>query len=762
MVGLILLLEARAESARTDAGLLVEAELRVNHLHATVLEHIARGPFPDQASGLDDLATQRTEATAAMAALDVGEAAEDFDEFVTAVSHVMALRHAGSSQAAVTAGVRQLVPSFDAVREDLDAQRVRSEARAGTAEAIRDTGSVLTLILGGLVMILLFRRAEQSRRRAVVRDGEETVLRESERRFESLMSESPDLVTVLDREGMVTFQSSGITQMLGWKVEDVVGHDIREILSISDGANLAAVLGQAEIRVDTRRTITLQMRRSDGQMLSVEAVIAGRFDDPDIRGCLLNIRDQTERIDLEEALRHQAFHDSLTGLPNRALFEDRLAHAFGRSARGGNPLCLLSVDLDDFKDVNDTYGHTLGDAVLVEVAARLVRGVRTEDTVARLGGDEFAVLIDELDDGQDGTVAAQRVIDVLAQPIVIGDAEVFAHASIGVALGSASVGESTTRQMVAQLLIDADLAMYEAKREGRRGYQFYTSSMQEGIKERLSMRSDLDGGLGRGEFVVHYQPIVAIATGAVEGAEALIRWNHPTRGLVPPLDFIPVAERTGQIVDIGRWVIAEACREAATWSPRDGGRPAPYVSVNIAGSQLQLPGFVQEVRDVLADTGLSPDRLVIEVTESALIEDSVGNVLKLEDLRDVGIRLAIDDFGTGYSSLSYLRQFNLDILKIDKSFIDAMEHDPKGASLVAAMVAMGSSLDMEVVAEGIEDLEQLIRLRALRCDLGQGYLFAKPLTAEALSVLLDDGRALAETMPSPRTALPITAGKAKA
>ena len=268
-----------------------------------------------------------------------------------------------------------------------------------------------------------------------------------------------------------------------------------------------------------------------------------------------------------------------------------------------------------------------------------------EDTVARLGGDEFAILIEEMDGEHDGARAAERIIEALAEPVVIGDVEVFAHASIGIALGSAVGGGSETNaKLTEQLLIDADLAMYEAKRQGRGGFQFYESSMQEGIKERLAMRSDLERGLSRGEFLLHYQPIVSIETGAIVGAEALIRWQHPERGLVPPMEFIPLAEQTGLIVDIGRWVLAEACREAARWELRSGSS-APYVSVNVASSQLKQAGFIQDVRDALHDAGLPPDRLVVEVTESALIEDSDGNMLKLEQLRDLGIRLAIDDFG---------------------------------------------------------------------------------------------------------------------
>ncbi len=712
----------------------------MNDLHTTLLGQVARGNLVDEIAADDEVSKREAAATASIRSLGPGPASEAYSAYIRLAFRVWALRQTGHPEEAILVGAVQLVPAFEVVQRDLNAARISSDQQANTAERWKDAGSILTLIFGGLFLGMMFRRAEHARRRLIASEAQENALHESERRIVSLMSESSDLVTVLDRDGRVTFQSSSIERMLGWSADDVIGHDVREFLDEGEADRVLAVLRQAELHADSRRSVDFQLRRMDGEMLSVEAVVLGRFDDPDIAGCLLNIRDQSERLVLEEALRHQAFHDPLTALPNRALFEDRLVHAFDRTARGGYSLGVLLADVDDFKDINDTYGHALGDAVLIEVADRLRRAVRTEDTVARLGGDEFAVLVEELNGEHDGARAAERILEAFAEPVVIGDVELFAHVSIGIALGSATGGASETAgRRIRQILIDADLAMYEAKRLGRRRFQFYESSMQEGIKERMAMRSDLEGGLHRGEFVLHYQPIVSIETGAIVGSEALIRWQHPERGSIPPLEFIPLAEQTGLIVDIGRWVMAEACREASGWSPQVAGEAPPYVSVNVAGSQLQQPGFVEDVRDVLHETGLEPGRLVVEMTESALIEDSEGNVLKLEQLRHVGIRLAIDDFGTGYSSLSYLRQFNLDILKIDKSFIDTLGHDPKGSALVAAMVAMGTSLGMEVVAEGIEDRAQLQDLQTLHCDLGQGYLFAKPLPPADFTALLAAG-----------------------
>jgi diguanylate cyclase (GGDEF)-like protein/PAS domain S-box-containing protein len=741
MVRSLFVFEWRAASARERSALILETELRVHTLHAILLEQLARGPLPNDAIVDAEITKQGAAATASIDSFDPGASASHFAEYVHIAAHVWRLIETEHLRKATNIGVVQLIPTFDVVQHDLIAARASVDELATNAERLRRFGSILTLIVGGIFLMLLLRRAERARHRLIVSKTQKTNLQESERRFASLMSESSDLVTVLDRDGRVTFQSSSIEEMLGWTAKDVVGHDICEFLAEGDAHNVHAVLTQAELLPDSRRSVDFQMRRSDGDLMSVEAVVSGRFDDPDIAGCLLNIRDRSERLVLEEALRHQAFHDPLTRLPNRALFEDRLVHAFDRTWRGGHSLCLLLADLDYFKDINDTYGHALGDAVLIEVAGRLTHGVRAEDTVARLGGDEFAVLIEEVTGELDGARAADRIITALAEPIVIGDIEVFAHASIGIVCASATGRETegSTRALMGQLLIDADLAMYEAKRQGRRGFQFYESSMQDGVKERMAIRSDLEGGLGREEFLLHYQPIVEIDTGAVVGAEALIRWQHPQRGLVPPLEFIPLAEQTGLIVAIGRWVLAEACREAAGWRSPSVERSLPYVSVNVAGSQLQHPGFVQDVEDVLRDTGLPPARLVLEVTESALIEDTEGNVLKLEQLRDLGIRLAIDDFGTGYSSLSYLRQFSLDMLKIDKSFIDSLGRDAKGTALVAAMVAMGTSLGMEVIAEGIEDQAQLLDLQTLHCYFGQGYLFSKPVPADDLAALLSLG-----------------------
>ena len=557
------------------------------------------------------------------------------------------------------------------------------------------------------------------------------------RRFISLMEGSSDLVTVLDGDARVTFQSASIANVLGWSVSDVVGHDFREFLHPQDVEGLEELLAQAEGEPGLRQLLEWRLRKADGGHLTMEAIVVSRFEDPDIQGILVNLRDIHERIALEGTMHHRAFHDSLTGLANRTLFEDHLEHALDRGARNGLTACVLLADLDDFKDINNSLGHASGDQALILVAHRLASCVRTGDTLARVGGDAFAILVEETE-AHEGTLVAERIVSALSESIPLEGGEFFVHASIGIARGSRVSGSLSilSRGGASHLLVEADLAMQEAKLQARGRFSFYSSAMEVGIVERMSMKSDLERGLARKEFVLHYQPIVSIGTGAVRGAEALLRWQHPQRGLLPPHEFIPLAERTGMIIELGRWVLRAACERAEAWpNPVEGG-PAPYVSVNVVGPQLQQPSFVDEVIEILENSGLEASRLVLEMTESTLMADSDRNLEKIRHLQDSGVRLAIDDFGTGFSSLSYLRRFGMDILKIDKLFVDQLGHDPKDSALVAAMLGLGASLGMKVIAEGIELHEQLEDLRSLHCDLGQGYLFSKPLVAEAFEDML--------------------------
>jgi len=418
---------------------------------------------------------------------------------------------------------------------------------------------------------------------------------------------------------------------------------------------------------------------------------------------------------------HQALHDGLTGLPNRALFLDRLEHALARAGRENSALAVLFLDLDRFKGVNDSLGHAAGDELLAEVARRVAALIRAADTAARLGGDEFAILIEDLTEQRDAARLATRILEALRHPFVVEGEEIFVTGSIGIALGGGR-GDDPLR--------NADFAMYRAKSGGRDCYEFFEEGMRAAVVERLELESDFKRAVEREEFVLHYQPIVELETGSISGLEALLRWEHPARGLVPPLAFVPLAEETGAIVSIGRWVLREACRRATTWE-------APLiVSVNLSARQLQQPDLVDEIAQMLADTALDPSRLMLELTETALMQDSQAAVRKLSSLKQLGIRLALDDFGTGYSSLGYLQQFPLDVLKIAKPFVDGLGSGSGEPALAQAIIELGRTFQLNVVAEGIERVEQLVQLRTLGCDGGQGFLFSKPCDADSVDILL--------------------------
>ena len=428
---------------------------------------------------------------------------------------------------------------------------------------------------------------------------------------------------------------------------------------------------------------------------------------------------------------HQAFHDSLTGLASRSLFMDRVEHALALGARGEKgSVAVLFIDLDRFKMVNDTLGHGAGDLLLVHVGERLRACLRASDTAARLGGDEFAVLLQDAATATEAEGVAERIIEAIAAAFLINDKEVFVDASIGIAVSAASDISAD------DLLRNADVAMYQAKRDGSGRHVTFEPGMHTALVERVELEADLRRAVDRSEFTIHYQPVVALADGHIRGVEALVRWQHPERGLVPPLDFIPLAEETGLIVPIGRWVLREACRQVSRWQDELGYGEQLSLSVNMSARQVQQPGLPGDVADALAESGLPPGRLVLEITESLLLHDQKGTAGKLEELKRIGVRLAIDDFGTGYSSLSYLRQYPIDVLKIDKSFINGIGSGAEASQFARAIVQLGQSLHLDVVAEGIEIGEQLTELRSAHCEFGQGYYFAPPLPSQDMERLL--------------------------
>jgi diguanylate cyclase (GGDEF)-like protein/PAS domain S-box-containing protein len=585
------------------------------------------------------------------------------------------------------------------------------------------------VMVGAGVTWLLLRSTERNRWSAEMARAESA----TKARFAAFVQHSSDVVTVVDATNVITYQSPSVTRVFGHRPEDTVGLNLRELLHPEDRRRVFGLILTALQEGRTSELIECRVRHADGSWRYAETAVSSMLDDPEVCGVILNTRDVSERKALEDALSHQAFHDSLTKLANRALLKDRTEHALARAARRGRPLAVMLLDLDGFKAVNDSLGHDAGDELLVAVAGRLQECIRPSDTAARLGGDEFAVLVEDLASPGDYAVVATRVLDSLQAPFAVHGKEVFVRGSIGIAM--CGEGENTADE----LLRNADVAMYMAKAEGKNRFELFNPSMHSAMLERLDIEADLRRAVERSEFVLHYQPTVVLQTGRIAGVEALVRWQHPERGLIPPIEFISIAEETGLIVPLGEWVLDTACRQAQEWHVAHPNEPLLRMSVNLSVRQLQHEGIVKTVERVLETTGLAPETLTLEITESAVMNDHVTTIVRLNQLKALGVRIAVDDFGTGYSSLSYLRRFPIDVLKIDRSFVDGVADGPQKRALLRTIVELGRTLNLETVAEGIEQPEEMQQLRSLQCDLGQGYYFARPLDADSVGALLAVG-----------------------
>lgn len=442
---------------------------------------------------------------------------------------------------------------------------------------------------------------------------------------------------------------------------------------------------------------------------------------------------QRQRTKWADHMAHQALHDPLTNLPNRLLFKDRVEHALARSERSDLKNAVLLFDLDNFKSVNDTLGHEVGDHLLIGVAERVSTCLRPADTVARLGGDEYAILLEDVESAKVAETVARRVLSSLDQPFVLKGHRVLVNGSIGIDV-------CTHLDPIEDILANADVAMYAAKARGKGTCELYEPTMRHAIVTRVDLESDLRNALDANEFILQYQPIIEVATGTVAGVEALVRWMHPTRGLVPPLDFIPVAEQTGLILPLGKWVLETAAIQAKQWQLEHAMTPPLRVGVNLSARQLQDDGLIDMISEVLRSTGLEPSSLILEVTESVLMRDTQSTMEVLRDIKRLNVQIAVDDFGTGYSSLSYLKHFPVDVIKIDKSFIDGIENGSEDAKLVRAIIQLGESLGLKTVAEGIETRAQLEELRRLGCKEGQGFYVARPLDQKMMDLVLEKTR----------------------
>jgi len=586
-------------------------------------------------------------------------------------------------------------------------------------------------ILGmAFVMWLLGTKTEQNEHALAQRDEADREVRSTLSLLSATFDSTADGILVVDNSGQVTQFNSQFVQM--WQLPDEFIHSDRDAalaFALDQLRNPELFIAKVEelyahpsgVSDDTLDFKDGRVFERHSQPQVVDGVVVGR---------VWSFRDVTDRVRLVDELAHQAFHDSLTGLANRALLRDRLEHAVARSRRSASAVTALFCDLDGFKMINDTLGHDAGDLLLVEVANRLQANLREGDTAARVGGDEFAVVLDDVS-AEETRALAQRLLDVLREPITINGREIFVPASIGVADNRVDALDGD------ELLCRADIAMYAAKSRGRNRFEVFESAMQTDLTARHELHGDLRHALQGGQLVVHYQPLLDLATQRIESFEALVRWQHPFRGMLGPDEFIPLAEELGLIVEIGRYVLRTACRETARWREEPGSTDL-CVGVNVSSQQLQNDGFVADVEQALGDAGLPATALVLEITESTLLSDTALVQERISALKGLGIRIALDDFGTGYSSLAYLRAFPIDYLKIDRSFVDELSQrdNDQGLVMVRSIISIGHNLNLGVIAEGIEQPGQLDELREAGCNTGQGFLFARPVPPDEVPDLL--------------------------
>ena len=564
-------------------------------------------------------------------------------------------------------------------------------------------------------------------------------LYEEQERAEVTLNSIGDAVISTDVSGRVTYLNAVAENLTGWSRHEAQGEPFETVLHILDAATREVTHSPMALAIRDNKAVGLTpnclLIRRDGREVAIEDSAAPIHDRRgQVIGAVMVFRDVSAARALSHRMSYLAQHDALTDLPNRLLLNDRLSEAIALARRHGRHLAVLFVDLDRFKRINDSLGHVVGDRLLQAVARRLLACVRGSDTVSRQGGDEFVMILSEVAHARDASVTAEKILLALREPIHVDQHELHITGSIGITTYPEDGADAEA------LIKNADFAMYHAKDNGRDRYQFFRSDLNARAIKRQSLETDLRHAIERQEFVLHYQPKVALATGVIAGVEALIRWVHPTLGLLPPGTFIPIAEECGLIVSIGQWVLREACRQGRAW--QDEGLPPTCLAINVSPAELRSADFANEVRTVLAETQLESRQLELEVTETFLLQDIEATTAVLRALKKVGVQLALDDFGTGYASLRFLRTFPIDAVKIDQSFVRRIRVDPADAGIVRAVIGMGKSLHMRVIAEGVESRQQLELLTAQGCSEAQGFYFSKPVPADECARLLRNGLVL--------------------
>lgn len=556
-------------------------------------------------------------------------------------------------------------------------------------------------------------------------------LQESELRFRTIVTTTREGIWLLDEHAQTIYANERLTHLLGYSLDELQDHSPCEFMDEAERPEAERHFERCAQGLTEQHDY--QFRHKDGSGIWTILSTAPLLNhDQEFTGALVMLTDITERKHIEQQLQHNALYDALTSLPNRALFQDRLERAFTAAKRHPEYLfAVLFLDFDGFKIINDSLGHTVGDQLLIAIAQRLQTCLRSADTVARMGGDEFTILLDGITDLGEATQVAERIQSAVKQPFDLSGQRVFAPVSIGIALNTPDY------ERPEDLLRDADTAMYRAKALGRARYEIFNVAMHTQALQRLQLENELHHAIEREEFTLYYQPIVALPSGKLIGFEALVRWQHPQRGLLGPGEFIPIAEETGRIIAIDRWVLRTACQQMRAWHEGAPHGTTPLtISVNLSSKHFSTPALAEQIEGILTESGLAKGALKLEITESAIMDNTESAVVTLRQLSALGIQLSMDDFGTGYSSLGYLHRFNFDVLKVDRSFISQMSERNENMEIIQAIVSLATSLRIEVVAEGVETAQQLTQLRKLDCQYGQGYYFSKPLERAAAEALI--------------------------
>ena len=653
------------------------------------------------------------------------------DNYTMSAGRQWVLMQIGNFDEAKQLDFQEISPLFDTMQHQV---QIAIEAEDNWAQrvALRARNELLAAAtLAAAAVLILVLRLQRQEHIGQLEETERNALRESEERFRALTEQSTDIILIADPSGQIKYSSPSVHTVLAVYGDSLVGTNMIDLVHPDDFSKTMSH-GPRSVAYGQNAIVECRLRHADQRWLYFECVVRNLIQHKNIGGIVYNARDITERKHAQEQLLFNASHDALTGLPNRALFLGRLQSVVDRTKRHSHEAAaVLFIDVDDFKVVNDCYGHATGDLLIKEVSNRLRACMRSDGTIARMGGDEFTILVEDVTDPSDAIRVAERIQSSFTRPFLLEGLEIFKSTSIGIALTS----PTTSAEAVLQ---NADIAMYRAKDQGKACIELFDRTMHEQVMSRLLLEAKLRYALENEELTLHYQPIVSIDTGAVQGFEALLRWQPSGLNSIPPGTFVPVAEQCGLIVPISAWVLKKACLEAASWRQRDPADPPLYVSINVSSKHFSHAGFIGHVKDALDESAVDPQCVTIELTESLAMNDVAATGQTMSQLRTLGVKLSIDDFGTGYSSLSYLRRFPVDTLKIDQSFVKTM--DAENYAIVKTIVGLAHNLDLKVVAEGVETTDQHQLLALAGCGSAQGYLFAEPMPANRVGAFIESNR----------------------